>query len=83
MDVSTTRIRKPKASLMQMGEEPTSAPLVKPMTDGAVVLKVARLDSERVLRQAGTVISPDVAGWPAHRVAHALRHGHAEFVSEV
>ena len=49
---------------------------------GPVVLLVDRLDANRQKCQAGAVISPNVAGWPEHRVVHALRQGYATVPAE-
>jgi len=46
-------------------------------TEKRVVLLVDRLNAHRQWCQAGTVIAPDVDGWPAHRVALHVRHGYA------
>mgnify|MGYP003385924518 CR=1 FL=1 len=45
---------------------------------GAVVLLVDRLDAHRQRCLAGTVISPNVEGWPAHRVQLHVQHGYAQ-----
>lgn len=50
---------------------------------GAVIrLLVPRLNAHRVLCPAGTLIAPDVEGWPNHRVVMHLRHAHAAVVAE-
>lgn len=41
-------------------------------------LTTERLDANRQWCKVGQVISPGVEGWPAHRVALAVRHGYAE-----
>ncbi len=45
-----------------------------------IVLTVNSIDASRKAVEAGTVIAPDVEGWPAHRVARHLRDGMAKEV---
>lgn len=51
------------------------APAIAP---GSVVLKVPRVDALHCEWPAGSVIAPNVEGWPAHRVQHVLNNGYAE-----
>lgn len=51
---------------------------LKKAAAGPVVLKVDRLNAERVLCPAGTQISPKVEGWPVNRVMQALQNGYAK-----
>lgn len=46
--------------------------------EAEIRLLVPRLNAHRVLCPAGTVIAPDVDGWPEARVALHVRHGHAD-----
>lgn len=56
---------------------PAAAPPAPSLVAGSVVLTVARLNANREVCPAGTVISPTVDGWPEHRVQRELLHGHA------
>lgn len=47
-----------------------------------VVLVADRLDAMGRLCKAGTQISPNVDGWPSHRVCFALQHGTAKVMQE-
>ncbi|MCS6297160.1 MAG: hypothetical protein H8K09_13070 [Nitrospira sp.] len=51
-----------------------------PPVEGEIRLLVPRLNAHRVMCPAGTVIAPNVDGWPDARVGLHLRHGHAEVV---
>lgn len=51
---------------------------LKKAAAGPVVLKVDRLNAERVLCPAGTQISPKVEGWSVNRVMQALQNGYAK-----
>jgi hypothetical protein len=54
----------------------------QPAPAGSIVLNVERLDAKGRKCPAGTVISGDAEGWPAHRVKLQVLHGHADVVSE-
>jgi hypothetical protein len=58
-------------------QERVETSIVAPLPAGTVVLRVERLDANRQVCAAGTVIAPNVEGWPVHRVASALQHGYA------
>jgi len=56
------------------------APTLDPMD--VVVLKVSRLNANRVMCEAGFVIAPNVDGWSEKRVGRALAHGYAEVTTQ-
>lgn len=54
---------------------PNAAP---PAAVQPVVLLEASVSAHGVLCPAGTVIAPNIDGWPAHRVAAHVRNGRAK-----
>lgn len=66
-------MRQPVAELVG---SVVDAPMVE-IPAGAVVLLVGRLDAHRKWCGAGTVIGPNIEGWPEHRVQLQLQHGYA------
>lgn len=65
----------PPAPDASVQPEASAAPV-----EGEIRLVVPRLNAHRVMCPAGTVIAPNVDGWPDARVGLHLRHGHAEVV---
>lgn len=77
--MSKRRTAKPAAMKAEPSETAPSPEVIeRPDIVAEIRLVVPRLNAHKVLCPAGTVIAPDVDGWPDARVALHLRHGHAE-----
>lgn len=64
---------RPVAGLVEAAA--VAPPVERPA--GVVVLLVDRLNAQRRWCPAGTVIGPNIEGWPAHRVQLHVQHGYA------
>lgn len=77
--MSKRRAARPPVQAMASSESKAEPEVIeRPDIVAEIRLVVPRLNAYKMMCPAGTVIAPDVDGWPDARVGLHLRHGHAE-----